>query len=548
MPTETPQVRAASGRKWLVVSVLAALLFQVIIFLRSPAIARDGINFINLARALKCTPVATMRTEDQHPGYPAMILAGRWLVSGFVPPESIFSWIWGARLVSGTFGLLTIVILWVLTRRTFDETTAAIAVIIVTVLPLFRENASDVLSDTPHLFFYVLAVWLSVEGMIRRGWLWFLGAGAASGAAYWIRPEGLSVMMVAAAVLPFWAWWYRGMRPLKVLLCMAVLVVSAVVVSTPYQVLSGKFSSKITNKEYLLSAVPGARGKQTSTSVRTIGLRSRMAPPKKNVTPAPPRTSTGTKQKNRDEAVLRITWGALVELGRETAHSLRWVLLLPLVVGVLVPAGRRAHPAPRLLIGSVVAFRVLLLVWLYYAGRYISHRHIMPPLLVICPWVASGAVLMAQGLTSVLWRRDPGRARQRRGLVTAILVVTLVAGLMPRTLRQVRPSEIPVIKAAILLGETHARPGDRVLTNSFHVPFYAQMPGRLIGLSEVQAGIDLSRFGSSHRFVVLTLDWEYFRKEWLSQVEPRYGPLDLPGISKHNVRAFVLREDAPGGR
>ncbi|HUW57289.1 MAG TPA: hypothetical protein VMZ92_11700, partial [Planctomycetota bacterium] len=134
MPTEPSPSPGRSSRKWLLAAVLFALLIEGVLLVRSPAVARDGITFIVLARDFAKDPVATMRYADQHPGFLAMILAGRWSVSPLVPRDSVFSWVWGARLASGLFGPLIVVVAWLLAKRAFDDRTAALTAIFVAVL------------------------------------------------------------------------------------------------------------------------------------------------------------------------------------------------------------------------------------------------------------------------------------------------------------------------------------------------------------------------------------------------------------------------------
>jgi len=554
MPTELQQISMHSSRRWLLASVLLAVLYQAILVASSPAIAKDGIAFVTLAKDLAQSPVAAMRQADQHPGYPAMILAGRWLVLPLIRSESILPWVWGARLVSGVFGVLVIVTVWLVASRVFDYRAAAVAATLVAALPLFRENAADVLSDTPHLFFYALAVFLVIEGMMRREWLWFLGAGASSGAAYWIRPEGLSVVIVAAVVLPLWALRYRTMMPGKVLACVGALVVAGAAVSMPYFILSGKFSSKITNKEFLLPpssmggiSLPALSGGSPSGAGPVEETGTRAASASKDPVPAAPSTSTAKgRTGDHDGGPLRIIGAGIAELTREIAQGLRWVLLVPLALGLLAPLKRRSREEPRALVIGLVVFHALLLSWLFYAGRYISHRHIMTTMMMIMPWIAAGTLLVSDKLSSLLPKRDE-RGEQRRGrLVLGVLLLALVALLTPRTLRPLHSHDVPIIETSMWL-RVQAKPGDAVLSNSPYVPFFAQMPGRVITKSEADAGVNLSEVGPPYRFVAFDLKSECFDGEWLTQLSGRYEPLEVIGVpSSGGIRTLVLRPNAPG--
>ena len=557
MSAETRPLPEASFRKWLLAALLLALLFQVILVVRSPAVARDSITFISVAKRLVGEPVETMRRADQHPGFPAMILAGRWLVSPLVPPDSVFSWVWGARLVSGIFGLLVLIAVWLLAKHTFDERIAAITAIGVAVLPEFRQNAADALSDMPHLFFYLLAVWVVSQGMIRRRWGWFLVAGALSGLAYWIRPEGLSVAIVTVVVLPLWAWRWRTMKPRKVLLSVGAVLLATLLVSLPYWILAGKISSKIASKAGL-----GASREKGVRTLLPVGPKG--ASHKRVLTPFSPSLPEGSVPgADADTASAPVPpadgqpgddaddfWeaagAAVVEMMRKSAQSVRWVLILPFAVGVFAVRRPRTDQVPRILIVALIAFHVLLLVWLYHVGGYISHRHLMPGILLVTPWIASGGLLIAEKICSLLPERKGVGADRRRGVVLVVLLAALAAALSPRTLRPLHAREIPAMEVALWLAG-RAQPGDTVLSNSPYVPFFSELPGRFVTRREGMAGIDLSKIAPPCRYVVLDKGIRGYRPEWPTQLGDRYEPVTVPGVRGGDVRTFILRSKPPAG-
>jgi len=532
MPTEPSPSPGRSSRKWLLAAVLFALLIEVVLLVRSPAVARDGITFIVLARDFAKDPVATMRYADQHPGFLAMILAGRWSVSPLVPRDSVFSWVWGARLASGLFGPLIVVVAWLLAKRAFDDRTAALTAIFVAVLPGFRQSAVDALSDTPHLFLYALAVWLAAEGMVRRRWTWFPAVGAVSALAYWVRPEGLSVVIVLTAVLPLWAWRSRTMSVRKALLCVGVMVLVAAVVSSPYLVLSGKFSGKITSK-LVLAPVSTAEPESSPEAPAASGLPAARPP----VAAAP--TAPPVVEDSRDNPWER-AWTAVVQILEKSAHNLRWVLGFPFVVGVFALRRRRADQVPRTLIFTLIVFHFLLLIGLYCTGGYIGHRHLMPAVLLAMPWVGVGTILIGEKLQSLSGERPGMDVARRRRVMLVLLTAGLVAGLLPRAIRPPHARELPAVRTAVWLGQ-RIRPDDTVLSNSPYVPFYADMSGRVITREETEVGIDLSTVTPPYRYVVLDRRVRAFRPEWPAQLTGRYEPLDVPDVKKRHVETFMLR-------
>jgi hypothetical protein len=247
MPDDTPTYsppEPTAGLRYLGLALLLAFALQVVIVARSPAIENDGIVFIDIAKGLLRDPLTTIRGRNQHPGYPAMILASRWLVCGRAWSDQVASWTLPARLAAGLCGLLSVAAVWMFTRHFFDGRIAAVAAILFAATPAFRQNAADAMSDSPHLLFFLLAAWMAAVGFERWRPGWFLGAGLASGTAYWIRPEGLLVAAVSGAVLA--CCFFSRRRPnLRMLaLCLLALAASSVTVAAPYVIVKGRLTSK----------------------------------------------------------------------------------------------------------------------------------------------------------------------------------------------------------------------------------------------------------------------------------------------------------------
>lgn len=149
----------------------------------------------------------------------------------------------GGQLVAFACGLLSVWVVWRLTRDLFDVEVANVAAFVFAILPIPRGNASDALSDTPHLLFYLLATWLACSAIVNGRLLLLAGVGLLSGIAYWIRPEGLEVAIVAIACLLWHAigahWGVRRTALAGVALAGMTLIVAA-----PYALLAGKVTSK----------------------------------------------------------------------------------------------------------------------------------------------------------------------------------------------------------------------------------------------------------------------------------------------------------------
>ncbi|HUU42328.1 MAG TPA: glycosyltransferase family 39 protein [Planctomycetota bacterium] len=410
---------------WLAAALLIALVAQAVIVSQSQEVSPDGVAFIQIARALKTRPLDIMRNHAQHPGFPALILAAHVLASPVAGEADASSWLWSARVVSSLFGLGVIVLVWLLARRAFKSgTVAGVAVFGVAVIGLFRRSAADVLSDTPHLFFYLLAALCAVEGLKRPRWFWFVGVGLASGVAFWIRPEGLSVAMMTAAVLPVWAWRRRDFAMRAALTGAATTLLVAGAVMLPYVLITGKFSSKITYKERFIEQA-------RTPVVSSAQLADAGGPAVADV------LAIDEHEAAHERLGIRWFLRALREVWRKTAQGVRYVLMVPLFIGLFVPSRERSAVPSRVVAASLVGFHACLLLWLYYAGGYMSTRHVMPIVALMAPWVALGAILMARGAARMMGRGRASRQQRLEKVFIAILLITLAACVLPRTLKPI---------------------------------------------------------------------------------------------------------------
>jgi hypothetical protein len=224
-------------------ALLTAAILQSALILRTPTICADGIIFTSIARDLSADPLGTFRDQDQHPGYPAAMLAATRLAQWLGYRDEPESWMLGGRAVAYVCGVLSVAVVWCFVRDLYDASVANIAAFVFAVLPLARNSASDAQSDTPHLLFYLLAAWLATLGLKTGLCVPLAIAGLASAVAYWIRPEGLEVFLVAMLFVAWraasrqWDWGHAGRAA-------ATLATSTLPVAAPYAILAGKITSK----------------------------------------------------------------------------------------------------------------------------------------------------------------------------------------------------------------------------------------------------------------------------------------------------------------
>lgn len=509
MPPALPAVwRASDHAGWIAALVVAGVL-QLIVAWRSPLVARDGLDFIQYARGLRQSGCELIRVQDQHPGYPLMVWGSTVLVRPWGLPDTRM-WIQAARIPSMLGGLACVLLVWLLARRLFDRPTADIAALVFAAMPIFRQSAADALSDSPHLFFYLLATWLVCEGLARMSWRWFAAAGAASGAAYWVRPEGLGVALVAAATLVVLLFSRPGRRWQALLGCGAALVATTVAVAIPYPLIAGKVTSKqnpyaqqqprkpfLVNEAAAQAAAPAAVGPGPTAKV-------------------PSAASAGMTF----SFLLKTLGRAFYEFGDEIIRGFRFFFLVFYVLGYFE---LRKRPWDGRLLGFLYALATLHIVVLFgvfFMSGYISHRHVMPLVALAMPWIALGIMYAAETIRRVA--RVPVSRRQGALLCAAVSCAIVV----PRAVRELHVVFLPTLQASAWICQ-HTRPTDRMLTNSRYVSYFSQRPTIILTDRNPTVQDALARVPGdrSYQLAVLDLAEDGFQPAWLSELSRTSTPL-----------------------
>lgn len=501
MPTELEDPSRRGPGPGLLAALLLTAALQIFVGLCSPIIAKDGMSFIRIARELREDPAATLQIEDQHPGYPAMILAANTLVRRLPGIGEFDGWILSARLASGMAGVISVAVIWLLTRRLFDRRVADVAALLAAVWPLLRQNASDALSDTPHFMFYLAGVWLTCEGLVRRQARWFAAACAVSGVAYWIRPEGLIVGFTAALLLLIQLWRAEGQVRWRAICKVAAIGMVMFAVAAPYGLLAGKFTSKKNPWQHTPSDLEIA----VQGIAVTPGLLSEPLP--------------GAKLPNeteRPDSTLGAVAAAVYELGQEIGQGFYYLFLIPLFVWLCAPSRLRPHFAATSMTIALIFCHMGMLVALFLTAGYISHRHVIPLVGMMLPGTAAGTVWLADRLANrwPVWTarlRIPTLRAPSSGQALTAIVFCMLVGLLPKTIKPLHEVYAPLVEAALWVKE-HALPGDTVLATSGYVRFYAGLPGLLLGPEVPNLPIGLVKEPDSRQwpFIVVEVDARKF--------------------------------------
>ncbi len=536
--------------------LLGTAILQTVLFVRLPTISADGIIFTRVARELSVDPLATMQREDQHPAYPAaMLLATRVLqaVGYGHEPEA---WMAGGIAVSFIAGLLTVAVIWLFTREMFDTTIASIAAIGFAALPVPRALAVDAQSDTLHGLFFLFAAWMASTGLASGSVRRLALAGLSSGLAFWVRPEGLEVAMIASGfvlLLAVSSWPWR-----KSAVALAAVAGIALVVAAPYMLLAGKITSKqlliFKEKpapsyiERLAEAEQNAETQQVAVNPPAPPAQTPEAPPQPAVVqapvpaaaqaPAPAPAVVDPNDPNGDPEYSPELVSSLIGLGfaafiNSICQGLKFVFIPYYLLGDIALIWRRPAGIQVAFLAALGVTHIVVLVSVFVFSGYVAHRHTIPLVGLAMPFAALGIYQ-----TSVVI----GRWVRLRPMWLAVpTLVTCCLLVLPFTLRRLNAEFIPVIEATEWVQQRIA-PGAGIVCNSPYVPYYSGKPvAELVPLSPTLGEALLKAPDARYDYAVVHVNAHDYRPEWLEQLAPYYQQvLELDDPTPFRVPRKVL--------
>lgn len=523
----------------LALAILTAALLQAIHIARAPTISADGITFIAIARELPDGIAETFRRHDQHPGYPALLLAATRVVQTLGYRADPQSWTVGGIAVSYLCGLATVGVVWLLVRELFDARLANIAAFVFAVLPIPCWSAGDAHSDTPHLLAYLTAAWMAASGVVSGRLLPLAGAGAASAIAYWIRPEGLEVFLVALACVVWQAfrmhWTWRRMS-----MACATLVGTTLVIAAPYPILAGKLTSK---------QLPFAKSQPTNTfldleaaSQQTAAPAAPVAvvaeakpqaaaptevPPMAAVEPASTAVAVETapasaisaqgpsKPRYTAKLVLRLLGKAFEAFIISICQGFKFVFVPLYLIGQVAWSRRESQGLHIALLALLAMTHFVVLMAVFMLSGYIAHRHVLPMVGLAMPATALGILCVGE-FTARRLKAPPA-------YVVPMLLAACCISVLPYTVRAVNREFLPVLAATEWV-QSRAEPGSGIVCNSPYVEFYGKLPVAYLSPESPTFAEALARANADaqYDYVVLHVNAHDYRPEWLAQLEPRY--------------------------
>lgn len=246
------------GENWFVekrdfthIIILLAIAIGIGIYLiaTTALIAKDGISYINYAKALAVAPVETINDCSAYapssytPGYPFLILMTHKLVKLFGSGSSVLSWIYSAQTITLLCRVLALIPLYFIGKEFVGGKLSFWAILILVILPYPARFGSDTLRDWPHILFLATGFLFLLWATMYRKLLMFGLVGIVAGLGYLVRPMCAQLVVYGVSWLT-----YSIFRPKfkssvdkrKLIGGLALLVIGFAVVATPYMVIRGE--------------------------------------------------------------------------------------------------------------------------------------------------------------------------------------------------------------------------------------------------------------------------------------------------------------------
>jgi hypothetical protein len=424
MPAAEPpsnRLRLAD-RPWVPwVAPAIALLLGVYHVARAETLDPDGVKFLRYARRLagdwpEPRPVLeTLAAEHQHPGYPALILAARGLLSPLLPEDPVAAWRWAGVSVNLAAGVALTFAAASLAGALIGRSAAIAAGLLVAVGPGFAPLRADVMSDPAGLALLCRSAAAAVRCLDRGSARQAAWAGLFGGLGYLVRPEEFQAAALLGGVL-LWraAAGGPGGRG-RAMRCLLALAVPAAALMLPYMAIKG---SPLTKKAHEVKAAqepplprltlpPQSENPLPAPSPEhkpqppAAPAPSPQAPaPPQQTDPAPAATAAPTRPQRRHQAATGYARYALL-----TARPVGWVFVPHLLIGLWRRRRRVLGRAGEGLVWTAFAVNFLLLPLVLYVWLgYLNPRHVYPGSLLTLAYVWPGLMTAAGWVT-----RRPGR-------------------------------------------------------------------------------------------------------------------------------------------
>ena len=201
--------------------LLLAFGLRLFVTVLTPVIGTDGYFFVKNSQFYYSGQFLEALKASHQPLYPMLIALLNKAVGNFEV---------AGKLVSLILGTLTVLPLYFLARSIFSHRVAVFAAFVLAFNVTHIRLSADIMTESAYTFFFVSAVWLSWEMLRGETRVLPVLAGVFTALAYYTRPEGLGVALIAVPWLFLRGLWdaHVPSRPLRTAFLFTLVIVMLV--------------------------------------------------------------------------------------------------------------------------------------------------------------------------------------------------------------------------------------------------------------------------------------------------------------------------------
>lgn len=464
-------------RQHLICIVLLALVLRVFVSVMTPVVGTDCYNFVHAAWSFSEGKYSEGLGHPFHPLFPFLIA----VVSNFTGEYEA-----AGKAVALIFGTLTVFPLYFLARSMFGHNAAIFSVLFLAINPTHIRLSADIMSDVPHIFFFVTAVWMTWYTIKRQSWYCYAILGFIVVLDYATRVEGIGLVLI---ILPWLLLTNIGKTRKNIVRKLSyvfLFIFVIAVLATPYLLsLSKKSGVWLPTRQTALLIFLGEK-KEKAPDLKTYRFRR------------------GTDEKRKPEAVRLAGWKEnrqyhmiCIYIVREFIKGFYEPLLIFFVVGFFKVVRPKFMLTPLSLLGksiiasigsirlrlastdvrvelfllSIFCLYFILFYRLAYSAYYISGRYVLPMVVLSFVWAGLGLELITSYLAGIFSSTKYHWLSSTR--IVALLVIVIMAVSLPKGLKVKRKHEVSKKEAGHWI-RSHFVGGRPVIMGDEKVAFYAQ--------------------------------------------------------------------------
>ena len=437
-------IQISSDRKKSLLLILAiSLAIKLVGTFMIEIINADAVRYINSAHELFNGNFAVAFAHEKMLGFSTLLGLTHLLIS---------DWFWAGKVLSAASLLLATIPLYFITHRLFGERAAFCAALCFSVLPFVNERAAEVIKDPVFLLFFLIALWLLLDGMIDQSPLRMALAGCVSLVALSFRIEAVVLLGLVSTLLLLFVLVDASQRQMRFRLFLAYVTAPGLVLVIAVALLaSGAISPE------LLAQIQEKFGYYFSLDLleNSRAIYAHLKQVERNFSGG--QWSNDFFEFARHHLLLVYLFG-MVEIFLRALFPL---LLIPLCFGVVLK-GRWSYP---LILFLGVLFGYLLMDYLFLVkNNFLAQRYMLAP-------VVMSLVLVGYGMSRMLLKAESGG--KPKYVVTIVLMLCFLAPAAKSIYMVGGDEKVAIKNAGLWLGGQPALDKLHVATNEERVAYYA---------------------------------------------------------------------------